>query len=51
MLYIFLLSNILTGAINSAIDTLAMDDATARYILVAYMALVYASSRALFVYT
>jgi hypothetical protein len=28
-----------------------MDDATARYILVAYMALVYASSRALFVYT
>jgi len=48
MLYVFLLSNILTGAINSVIDTLGMNAMTARGILLVYMTAVYVCTRRLF---
>ena len=48
MLYVFLLSNVLTGIVNSMIDTLQVDDMMARGILLAYMGLVYMLTRYLF---
>jgi phosphatidylinositol glycan class W len=48
MLYVFLLSNIVTGLVNASVDTLAASDKSARYILALYMALVYVVTRAIF---
>ena len=48
MLYVFLLSNIITGLVNASVDTLSVSDERARYILALYMALVYVMTRAIF---
>lgn len=44
MLYVFLLANVLTGMVNSTVDTLSVSDRHARAILLVYMALVQAIS-------
>jgi phosphatidylinositol glycan class W len=50
MLLCFLLANLLTGAVNLSVDTLAVGDAAAVALLVAYMALVCGSSTVLLKY-
>lgn len=48
MLYVFLLSNVLTGIVNSTINTLDVDAMVARCILMAYMGLVCLCTRVFF---
>ncbi|KAI8102595.1 hypothetical protein M9435_006193 [Picochlorum sp. BPE23] len=48
MLYIFLAANVMTGGINSFVDTLSIGDIQARRILAIYMAVMYVFSRTLF---